>query len=260
VVSKALPQYDFKESIMQENTGGRLNFPIGSQVRILDETGRVSDEVYDIVTEKSDRKGHTMVALGQRQLKVHSRRILPIDTIGHAVVVESAGRYRAVCPNCQHLGEYDSETDQITCPDHGQAPLYWLSTKPMRINKVGKVAVKKPAVKKRVITQEGVKVKQPIVINLDELSKLADCELFTQSNIPFDHARVVVKSHTLICKNGRARKLCFNTYNGTLGKKSKDLPIAEFLADQGDEKKWFYISDLDKEKASLAKKGYELHS
>lgn len=57
------------------------------------------------------------------------------------------------------------------------------------------------------------------------------------------------------------RKLCFNTYNGALGKKASALPLEEFTAGtvgKGSKKEpWFNVTDLDKTRAKLTKDGYE---
>ena len=114
-----------------------------------------------------------------------------------------------------------------------------------------KEAVAKPARQKLVPTQ----------VDLKAIAKLQHCELWTKKQVKFDHPEWDVMAHVLIYAEGdHARKLCFNTYNGTLGKKCTSLPIEAFLSGtvQNGKQQWFKITDdLDKVRAQLKKAQYE---
>jgi hypothetical protein len=105
--------------------------------------------------------------------------------------------------------------------------------------------------------------REPVKVDFDALKALPNCELWTKKNVKFDHVDVDVQAHALLYVEGDApRKLCFNTYDGVLGKKSPPLPTAEFTADTEVKnakkpKPWFPIKDLGKARTKLGKDGYE---
>lgn len=247
------------------NTGGRVTFSPQSEVRILRVDGKISPEVYIVDAEKSDRKGHiTLKERGAtKSVKVHFRRVLPVSVEGQAAVIESGGKCRAICPNCNYIETVTAVSECLTCPSHGQFQLYWLGAKPMT------ETVEKKTGKNREKSVAGPKperapkvVRQPIVVDLDAIASNADCELWTKGDVAFDHERINVQSHTIIFTGTNPRKFCFNTYNGTLGKDADQLPIEEFLADKEvagakKSKPWFAVADLEKARTKLQKSGYE---
>ena len=105
--------------------------------------------------------------------------------------------------------------------------------------------------------------REPVRVDFAALTSLENCELWTKSSVKFDHVDIDVKAHALLYVEGEEpRKLCFNTYDGVLGKKSPPLPITEFTANTEvpnakKAKPWFPIKDLAKARAKLAKDGYE---
>lgn len=252
------------------NTGGRVAFEQAEVVRILGADGRISTELYVIDSTKSDRKGHVLIKEKgtTRQAKVHFRRIIPISIEGMAVVIESAGKYRAVCPCCDNVHTISPADEFITCSNHGQFSLYWLGVKPMTENaeiteKPGENAEERPTKKDKPKTQRPAKVtREPIAVDLDAIANTTGCEVWTRKNVRFDHERIAVASHTvLFTGDDKPRKICFNTYNGTLGKSDEQLPIASFVSDTevNGKKSWYAVKDVDKTRTKLQKDGYEQH-
>jgi hypothetical protein len=104
----------------------------------------------------------------------------------------------------------------------------------------------------------------PAQVDLAEIGKHG--ELWSKGQIAFDHAKVDVQAHTLI-KEEPLRKLTFNTYNGTLGKKSRDpvqeLQLDRFVSNDSDNGKAIgYLvkgGDVEALRAELKKKGYTKH-
>lgn len=265
------------------NTGGRKKFPKDSRVRVLMLTGQVSSEVY-LVSEppqieegaqsngyvRADRKGHIYLRSenGSKQQKVHFRRVLPVEIDGKAPVIESNDKYKAVCPTCGRVFTVDPNDTTIDCADCGKTPVYWLGVKPMTstATKDNQTQDSKPSKDKEKTPSSKPTAKpekaEPVKVDFEQLKSLDNCELWTKSHVKFDHAEVDVKAHVLLYNGDEPRKLCFNTYDGALGKKSPPLPIDEFLADgtvtSGKRQKpWYSIKNLDKTKEKLAKDGYE---
>ena len=246
---------DIMKRVM-DNTGGRIHFVEGSAVRIIDSLGRVSKEEYQVKSSRSDRKGQVLVQCQGAEVKVHYKRVIPVESTDKAICVESAGKNVASCPDCSYIAEVGSNYEEFVCPDHGPKSILWVGIKPM-VSKQQKPKKVKVTVNKVIKRKEDQKGMKKASINLDDLAKLADCELYTLKNVEFDHARVEVNSHTLLYTGQNPRKLCFNTYNGNLGKKSAELPIAEFLADKSENKRWYAVKDLQKAREQLEKNGYE---
>ena len=250
------------------NNGGRVTFEVGQEVRLLLADGTISNDVYVMETLRSDRKGHVLVKEKNtaKQLKVQHRRILPIAAFGKSAVIESAGKYRSICPKCTYIEVVTSGTEYITCPLHGQFDLFWIGVKPMTIEvepHTDDCKDKKPSAEKRSRPTQVVKPsKTATLADLDKIAAIQHCELWTK-NVQFDHEKFDVKSHVLLYIHGQPRKFCFNTYNGTLGKRSTDLPLTEFASNTlpvgAKTKPWYSITDLNKVRDKLIKDGYTRH-
>jgi hypothetical protein len=228
-----------------------------ANVRILQINGTVSKEVY-IIDEAADRKG--LVGLKQKgslkTIKVIRSRILPTSADGKAVVIESGDKYKVVCPECDSIGAItDTDTWAGTCEEckgcEKEFSLHWLGVKPMAeaitTNQEGSNMTTK--------TNRTVAV-EPVRVDLKDLQKYG--ELYTKKGVRFDHHEIDVQSHVLLFVGENPRKLCFNTYDGCLGKKNKGLPLEDFKNNeqQSGKRLWFDVKDVAKQQEALRKKGY----
>jgi hypothetical protein len=237
------------------NTGGRVSFVLNDEVRIINLDGCVSEDAYIVNQTRSDRKGQVELIHKETNVvrKVHHRRILSKGyQDGMAVVLETNGRFYALCPKCGKTEEILPTKDDIICPDCGQFTLHWISAKPdASIYKTKKLTDRKP--KKE--------MSKPTKLNLVTIAKLPNCELWSKI-VAFDHEMIDVRAHALIYTAEPCRKYCFNTYDGQLGKKSNKLYLDEFLANSdidGSKQPWFSITNLSNAKQKLAKSGYTFH-
>ena len=273
--------------MVKGNIGGRQKFKRGDKVRYLMINGRISDDIYLIDPEttedheknqdeyvRSDRKGHIILKKQNenykyaKDTKVHFRRIMPIELDGKAPVIGLNDKYRAICPTCGCVKEILPGEDELICSEIcGKFTLFWLGAMPMNNVKETTVEKKKPtAEKKQVVKPEKPArvAQEPVRVDFEAIRKLRGCQLWTKKTVKFDHVEIDVQAHALLFVEGDApRKLCFNTYDGSLGKKSPPIPIAHFIADTDvpDSKKaklWFPIKDLAKATIRLGKEGYEL--
>ena len=96
-----------------------------------------------------------------------------------------------------------------------------------------------------------------VVVNIAEVK--AHGELWEKAQLHFDMPTMDVRAYALLA-DSPARQLCWNTYNGTLGKQRKrnDLPLTEFAAnDQSASHQWHTLKySLEKARQILQKKGY----
>jgi hypothetical protein len=257
---------------LEVNTGGRVRFNQSEEVRYIKVDGSITTEVYQVDQERSDRRGY--IGLREkgtaRTVRVHHRRVLPTNVDGKAVVIETGDKFWACCPKCGHTKGVNASDASMECPKCASAfELHWLGVKPMSDTatkaetKEKKAKTPRPEKAKTAKTPRPAREpKEPTAVDLGALGKLAHCELWTKKNVKFDHERMDVQAHCLLFTGESPRKLCFNTYNGALGKKAPELPIDAFIANKTGNKKetkWFPVADLDKQRTQLGKGGYEKH-
>ena len=253
------------------NTGGRKKFTRGEEVRIIELDGTVSTSVYEIEpdaenpTVRADRKGHVNLVEkdSTRKVKVHFRRILPATVDNEAPVVESGDKYVALCPKCGEAITVVPSTVEASCQTCGTFKLHWTGVKPMadatQTKKAPSTTKKK---EKSKVAREPKPAREPITPDLDAIAALPKCELWVKRGVKFDHPSIDVQSHTILYTGDNPRKYCFNTYNGTLGKRAEPLPIDEFVQNKAITNAkghcpWYEVKDLDKIRAKLEKDGYE---
>ena len=191
------------------------------RVQLVNPDGFISEDSYETDGE-ADRKNivNVLDSSGKAQ-RVHKRRLVPASDTDRYAAVKAGNRLKAICPHCgRHLDIIDRKA---TCPIHGQKDvvsnedLHNDTTKPMRENKEMEMSTKQ---------QESI----PVV----DIALVATfgTELWTNNNLKFSDPKTDAKAHALLAENP-LRKLCFNTYNGTLGKRHGDpiaiLHLHEFL-------------------------------
>lgn len=240
--------------------GGRMHFDEGEEVRFLTLDGRVSEGIYVIVIGRADRRGLITIAEKgtTRQIKVTQRRILQNCAADGSFVVASGDKFRAVCPRCSYTSEVSPSDDSFECPSHGVVDLQWRKGERPMIEATTTTKTSKPKAEKPTPTKKPrPPARERIVVDLKQLAETKDCELWTKRNVRFDHEMVDVQAHTLLYVGDEPRKLCWNTYDGCLGKKSTQLPVDDFTANTGEKKRWYAVKSLDNERARLTKEGYE---
>lgn len=266
---------------IETNSGGRVRFKLDSEVRYLQLAGTISPDVYLIKEERSDRKGLISIQEkdGTRVLRVHHRRILPMEMDGKAAVIESQDKHWCLCPTDGTVVEVSPGDIEAACPKCSKTfTLYWIGVKPMadatktkaekepkeakepKTPKAEKAEKAAPKPKPEKAPKEPKVQKEAVRVDLHALAKIKGCELWTKKNVKFDHARIDVQAHVLLFVTDSPRKLCFNTYDGALGKKAAELPVEGFVADEtpkGTKAPWFPVADLDKARQKLQKDGYE---
>jgi hypothetical protein len=267
---------DMDTATVDTNTGGRVRFTKDMPVRILELDGTLSTVVYLVDQERSDRKGYVSLKErdGTRMVRVHHRRVLPLSVDGRAVVVETGDRFWAMCPEDGQVIEVASGSESAVCPKCSKSfLLHWLGVRPMADAATkDKAKAPKPAA---AATAEPKAEKAPRRRRRPPRGRRRSsrsrswwtwacsrscphCELWTKKNVKFDHERIDVQAHVLLYTGEKPRKLCFNTYNGTLGKKATELPIESFIGNSKSKKdaSWFPVEDVEKARAKLEKAGY----
>lgn len=252
------------------NTGGRNRFACDEMFRIIELDGSISSAQYQVEALScgdkftvADRKGLiALIEVGtNRRIKVHSRRLIPTSLDGKALVISSNDKYVAICPSCNTTQQIAANVDEIVCSCGVTSRTEWLGDRPMSDTKTRAKKAEKPTAEKKVKT-----VKEAFTPDIDALKSIPACQLWRKSNVDFDHPSVEVKSYCLLLEDGdNSRKLCFNTYNGTTGKRGECLHLDSFLTntpvpDAKKDRPWYVVKDVAKTKAKLERDGYELVS
>ena len=251
------------------NTGGRNKFPRGLKVRYITIQGSISAEEHliDPNSEKdvivADRKGLISIQNDNQKLLVQSRRIVPFDANHKSPVIETNNKYRTICNNCSNVLEITGSIESIDCEKCGKnLTLFWNGERPvteiLETRTDGQTA-------KITSNKSGKKMTEtPKKFDMGELTNHKNFELWTKRSVKFDHVEVDVQAHVLLFTADNPRKLCFNTYDGSLGKKATSLPIDAFAKDEAittekkaSHKPWFYVKDIEKARAQLKKNGYD---
>lgn len=228
------------------------------QFRVVGPIFTISEEIYQFV-EGPDNKNMITVALGATIIKVHKDRLVSVDEPGRSVPFTSDGIPIAICPGCRTRLPVESRGDAsiITCTcSRGVTQLVTTTVAQRLFTGIKQTDKEKP-------------VTDATIPMLDlEFIKAFGVELWKRDKINFDHATVDVEAYVLLAENPD-RKLCFQTYNGRLGKKDdavKRLCLDQFRdnelipdAKNADKQKsvGHALKDgLDKEREKLQKAGY----
>ena len=178
------------------------------QVRLMTSEGGVSSELYEIVGP-ADRKNCIYVSdKDGKQLRVHKERLLPADALGKLVAVDHGGKLKVSCPVCSRI--IVAEKGFAECPVHGKLQI----TSHEHLNNPGDDTS---------ATQQEKHMSKTDATTMVDFAVVATygVELWTKQQLKFSDPRTDVQSHVLLADNP-ARKLCFNTYNGALGKKKSN--------------------------------------
>lgn len=244
------------------------------RVRILTIDGKISGKNYIHNAEKPDRKGLVIVTDPQNgsQIKVNHKRILRGCDDDGALVLSFGDKHRAVCVRCSYVAEIEVGNEWLECPTHGLVKLYWKESRPRMNNKSTDTIARQESSKQEKDSkidkrQKAESAKQPTpkhsapIIPFDDIARNPSLELWTKKNIQFDHAKMDVRAHVILFVGDLCRKMCFNSYDGTAGKKDKALPLDAFLSNQpeGLKKQWYDVKDLEATRKKLAATGYEIH-
>jgi hypothetical protein len=169
--------------------------------------GEASSEIYEVVGP-ADRKNCIFVSAIDginkgNQLRVHKERMLPEDSSGKTVAVAIGGKLKTACPTCARLLNVDR--NRAECPVHGKLQI----TSHEHLNNPDNSST---------VQQEKQMSKTDTITTVDFTVVAQYGELWTKQQLKFSDPRTDVQSHVLLADNP-SRKLCFNTYNGALGKK-----------------------------------------
>lgn len=231
------------------------------KARVLTGDDRISEDVFD-VQDGQDHKGSKLLVNQDTGLKVRTNpsRILAVGS-GNLVSADQQ-TLSAKCPQCDVICEVGVAAAAATCPEHGAFDLDWsdIAAGPYprqapRAQKTGPAGQPKKA---RGAAQ-AQRSRESLTVDFDDLRKHG--ELWTKSGVEFDYPQYEVLAHVMLIDDAAgARKMCFNSYNGGWGKKSRGSEIRAFITGKpvaGVKANWYQLKKgVDVERRKLAKAGY----
>ncbi len=225
------------------------------QFRLVSPIFTVTEEIYQFV-EGPDNKNMVTVTHGGTVVKVHKDRLVSLDEPGRAVPFTSDGVPIAICPGCRTRLPVESmgDTSIITCDCSTGVTQLVTTTVAQRLSIGTKTAITD---KEKPVTDATIPT-----VDLEHIKGFG-AELWCRDKVNFDHATVEVVAYVLLAENPD-RKLCFQTYNGRLGKKDdaiKRLALEQFRDNELHPEKQKSVGHplkhgLDKEREQLQKAGY----
>jgi hypothetical protein len=181
------------------------------QVRLLTPEGGVSSNLFEVIGP-ADRKNCIYVSDEDgNQSRVHKERILPVDSLGKLAAVKHGDRMKAACPLCSRILAIDGDTAE--CPVHGKLQI----TSNEHFNNPDSTSTTRQE-------KQMSKTDTATVVDFTVVAQYG-VELWTKQQLKFSDPHTDVQSHVLIADEP-PRKLCFNTYNGALGKKKTNTEEA----------------------------------
>lgn len=245
-----------------------LDRAIFTTARILKADNSVSQNIYTYLGA-TDRHENYMMSDGRKQVYVHQTRILPIFDDGHTVTLVE-GVPTVTCKQCQKVQEVARGTYIFNCRCGLEIKPSWVDISGVVQSFEADTSTEKNVITKKI---QATKAKKAIVdssVNIDKIAqRVLDSggEVWVKDDVQFDYLQFRVVAYTLIMLTGRPRKICFNTYNGTWGKKSRDEELEAFLSDTPgpNGKDVGYLlkpgkNMLDIEHKNMVKKGYERYA
>lgn len=220
-------------------TGGIMT----GKIRILNIDGTISTKLYQIIGEPSSQRIMVRSDGDNKEILVHKNRIIPVDKDDVAVCILSGGVEMAICPKCLNISKRDAEKPDLTCERGCGNYLY---------HALGSEC---SAIRSKKIME----LKNKNVFSLDEVKKYPNMRVWSKLN-KFNHPNIDSRSVIILHDSDKPRKLQFNTYNGSLGKKSPPLPLEAFDKNEAPATgkcPWSILASTDAEENRLKEAGYE---
>lgn len=210
--------------------------------RILNIDGSISSKLYDLIEETSTQRA-TLRSVGEsKEILVHKNRMIPVDKVDSAVCVVSGGVELAICPKCLTISKKTLDRDNFLCERGcGNYPYHDLGSNGLALR-----------------SRKIMELKNKNVFSLEEVKKYPEFRVWGKLN-KFNHPNIDSRSVIILHSSDKPRKLQFNTYNGSLGKKSPPLPLEAFDRNEVPQGKcpWSIIASVDAEENRLKESGYE---
>jgi len=217
-----------------------VKLKVGQPVSVVDEMG-VIRRGYRVVTSQ-DHQGQVMVTSGGGIKKVHISRIRMPDADGSlAVATDTHNQHAATCPNCRAVCVVTPNATEARCGKCGRTfkIAEHITTTPQPASQSTNTESKSP-------TKEP-EAPRTNEVNLDELAR--DGEVLIKRDINFSPG---IDAMAVVYRYGE-RYVCFNLYNGSIGRRGKVPPFEKVKAGEAG----YAVKDETKWRERFIKRGYK---
>lgn len=213
------------------------------QYRILNIDGSISRKLYKLIGQ--DRINAVKATLRSdgdpSDTVVHRNRLIPFEKSDHAICIISGGVDMVICPKCLNITKKEVSKGEFECSSGcGTYQYHDLSSgsSVLRSTKVNSLKTKN-------------------LFDIETVKAYPQMIVYSKTN-KFNNPQIDSRSVVIIHNSDSPRKMQFNTYNGSLGKKSAALPLEAFNNNQMPAGKcpWVPIASLAAEEQRLIKGGY----
>lgn len=210
--------------------------------RVLMIDGSISNKLFYKINDQGSKVLLKSMADSQ-EIHVHKNRLIPVEKTDVAICIVSGGNEMVICPRCQSISNRDHGVSEFTCVSGcGTYQYHNLGSKSREVRSSKIMSLNN----KNLFDIEAIK-QYPSMAVLSKINKF---------NNPSIDSRSVVIVHT----SDKPRKLQFNTYNGSLGKKAAALPLEDFnnnIQREGQRCPWTALASAQAEIDRLKAMGYE---
>lgn len=214
-------------------------------VAVLAPNGKISTNCR--LVKLPDVNNRAIVEQSGKLIEVHRTRILSPDVVEllskKALLLQTPTKSYGICPQCQSASIVSHGT--IKCDTHGVFEVQDIPS----LTKSGKLSKES-----KMTTQPAA---EPVAVEKDLVKQILEMgfEVWMKSNVPFTDPNITLNAYVIV-GDDPGRKLCFNTYNGSLGKKKTVEALELEGFGKGPTQQSYAVADTAKERDKLAKKGY----
>jgi hypothetical protein len=210
--------------------------------RILNIDGTVSQKTFKVIGDSAGPKVTLRSMADNTDIRVHKNRMIPFEKSDQAICIMSGGFNMVICPKCLNISRSDSDSDEFSCENGcGTYQCHNLLTKSSIIR-----------------SSKQMSLNTRNQFSLEDVQKYTSMVVFQKTN-KFNHPNIDSRSIVIIHRSDKPRKMQFNTYNGSLGKKAQALPLEAFERNEPPQGKcpWVAIASAEAEENRLKNDGYE---
>jgi len=210
--------------------------------RILNIDGTLSSKIFTLVEYQTNQKAILRSVVDNKDISVHKNRIVPFEDIDRALCIVSGGIDLVICPRCLGITNKEFNIDTFVCERGCGTYQYHSLDSDSSLVRSTKIMNQKS---KNIFDLEAIGIYKSMVV-------------YSKTN-KFNHPSIDSRSIIILHKSEKPRKMQFNIYNNSLGKKSGSLPLEAFDKNEAPPGKcpWSTIANVEAEIKRLVDDGYQ---
>ena len=210
--------------------------------RILNIDGTLSSKIFTLVEYQNNQKAILRSIVDNKDISVHKNRIVPFEDVDRALCIVSGGIDLVICPRCLGITNKEFGIDTFVCEQGcGSYQFHSLDSDSSAVRST------------KIMNQ-----KSKNIFDLEAVGVYKSMVVYSKTN-KFNHPSIDSRSIIILHNSDKPRKMQFNIYNNSLGKKSGALPLDAFNKNEPPSGKcpWSTIANVDAEVKRLLEDGYQ---